>query len=174
MAHQIKTLGALLLALSLATPALADVQVSLDPAAAVVEIGQTVDVDIVATFSDPVMAWGLDATLSDPSLGTWAGLTIDPLWDPSDSLDGDGLAGLVFPTGVSGEVLLATLTFEAGMTEGVTDVTLSYGPEEDEGFLLVSGVLDDVVTYVPGTIEVVPEPATLMLLLSGIALVRRR
>jgi hypothetical protein len=51
---------------------------------------------------------------------------------------------------------------------------LSYGPEEDESFLSESGVLDDVVTYVPGTIEVVPGPATLLLMLGGIVLARHR
>ena len=162
------------LSLLIAAPAMANVEVSFDLPDSVVEVGQTVDIDIVATFSAPVVGWGLDVTLSDPGLGDWTDLTIGPLWDSSGSIDGDGLAGLVFPTGYTGEVLLATLTYEAGWTLGTTDITLSYGPEEDEGFLLESGPLDPVVTFNPGTIEVTPEPATLPLLVAALAFGLRR
>ncbi len=177
MARSIKTLGAALLALSLTTPTLADVQVTLDPVAPVVEVGQTVDVDIVATFSDPIVAWGLDVTLDDPGLGAWTDLTIGPAWDPAfGSLDGDGLSGMVFDTGLAGAVLLATLTFEAGMTPGTTDLAFSIGPEEDEGFLLESLVLDENVQFTPATLTVIPEPATLALLgfCATATLLRRR
>ena len=176
MARSIKTLGAVLLALSLTTPAFADVQVTLDPVDAVVNVGQTVDVDIVATFSEPIVAWGLDVTLGDLGLGTWSNLTIGPAWDTTGSLDSDGLSGMVFDTGLTGEVLLATLTFEAGMTPGTTDLTLSYGLEEDEGFLLETLVLDGNVQFAPATLTVIPEPTTLALLgfCATATLLRRR
>ena len=47
---------------------------------------------------------------------------------------------LRFNTGIAGEVLLATLTFQ-GLAEGQTLLTPGCGPEEDEGLMLESTVM---------------------------------
>ncbi|MGD8451075.1 MAG: hypothetical protein PVJ57_04600 [Phycisphaerae bacterium] len=154
-------------------PASADVIVRLEPAHPVVVVGESVSVDIMATFDEPVTAWGLDLTNAEPTYAAWTATSIGDDWDkPLETLDGDGLAGLRFPSGISGDVLLATLTFE-GLTEGETLLTLSSGPEEDEGILLASGSMADV-QFTSATLTVVPEPATASLLLSALFLLPRR
>lgn len=152
----------------------ADVIVWFDPASATVEVGATVDVDIMADFEEPVVGWGIDLAIGEPSYADWIGTTIGTEWDATTTLDGDGLAGLRFPDGISGEVLLATVTFE-GVAEGVTSLSLSSGPEEDEGFLLDTGVVAENVQFSPGSLTVVPEPGTIALLgLTSLAIHLRR
>ena len=163
----------LLAVVATATAASGSVVVSFDPASDTVNVGEFVDVDVVATFDMSIVGWGLDLTVEEPAYAGLADFEIGPAWDPaSQTLDGDLLAGLVFPPGLTGEVLLATLTFQ-GLSLGTTDLTLSYG-DEDEGFQLEVGGLDTDVTFNGGSIEVVPEPATLALLLAGGTLVLRR
>lgn len=151
----------------------ADITVYFDPADSVVELGETVAVDIRADFGDPVVAWGLDLTLEQPEYAAWIDTVIGSAWDVTETLDEDGLAGLRFATGVSGDVLLATVTFE-GLAVGETLLTLSSGPEEDEGFLLESGFLAENVQFSPGSLTVVPEPAGLALLGIGMLAIRLR
>lgn len=155
-----------------ATSASAAPVVRLEPVTPSVNVGESVTVAILATFDEPVMAWGLDLAIGAPAYAAWTGTVIGANWDaPPATLDGDGLAGLRFPTGLAGEVLLATLTFE-GLLAGETLLALSSGPEEDEGFLLASGGLATNVQYLPATLTVVPEPAAVALL--GLAAVMRR
>ena len=163
----------MLAALATATAASGSVVVSFDPAADTVNVGEFVDVDVVATFDSSIVGWGLDLTIEEPAYAGLTDVEIGPAWDPAtQTLDGDLLAGLVFPPGLTGEVLLATLTFE-GLSLGTTDLTLSYG-DEDEGFQLEVGGLDTDVTFNGGSIEVVPEPATMALLLAAAAFGLRR
>jgi len=154
---------AAMVALTSAPFAAANVTVWFDPASPTVAVGDTVAVDIMAHFDELVTGWGLDMTIATPSYADWIGTTIGSEWDAADSLDEDDLAGLRFPNGISGDVLLATLTIE-GLAEGETSLTLSSGPEEDEGFLLEAGGLATDVSFTPATLTVVPEPATSVLL----------
>jgi hypothetical protein len=171
--HKTLTSIAVLTALVLVPAATADMLVWLNPATPEVEVGQPVTVDLMASFDEPVMGWGLDLTIDEPTYASWSGTTLGGAWDPTTTIDGDGLAGLRFPDGISGETLLATLTFE-GLAEGVTALTLGSGPEEDEGILLASGELATNVQFTGATLTVVPEPAAVLLLAGLIVLPRRR
>ena len=165
---------AVLAVVASAPAAWADITVYFDPSEPVVGIGETVEVDIRADFTDSVVSWGIDLTIDDPEYADWIDTVIGPDWnDPGDTLDEDGLAGLRFPTGIDGDVLLATVTFQ-GLTEGETWLTLDCGPEEDEGFLLEEGFLDEDVQFFSGRLTVVPEPAGLALLGIGLLAVRLR
>lgn len=87
-----------------------------------------------------------------------------PEWVPAFAPDGDGLAGIAFPTGVSGnDILLATITF-SGDAVGETDLFLSTTPQDlTEGFGLdPTGFAE--VSFAPGHVEVIPEPASVSLL----------
>ena len=159
-----------------AVPASANITVYMNPVDAVVNVGETTTVDIMATCDDPIMGWGIDMTIVNPGLLAWTNTALGASWDmPGGSLDGDGLNAIRFGSGVDGEVLLATLTFE-GLAEGATSLTLSSGPEEDEGFLLEYGGIETNVTFVPAMLTVVPEPTTIAMLslISLVALRRRR
>ena len=168
--------GALALMMLAAVPASADIMVYMEPADAIVNVGETTTIDIKANFSDSITGWGLDLAISEPVYTSWIDTILGASWDaPGGSLDGDWLVGLRFPSGLSGDgIVLATLTFE-GLAEGVTSLTLSSGPEEDEGFGLEFGGFDTNVTFTPATLTVVPEPAALVLLtLGAVTVIRRR
>jgi len=161
------------LAVLVSTPVMsAEVTVWFAPASSTVVVGESVAIDIMANFEESAVAWGIDLALDEPAYADWIDTTIGLEWDATDTLDGDGLAGLRFPPGISGDVLLATLTFE-GLVEGTTSLLLSSGPEEDEGFLLESGFLATDVQFTPGSLTVIPEPASVALFaLTGLMLRR--
>ncbi|MBN2448239.1 MAG: PEP-CTERM sorting domain-containing protein [Phycisphaerae bacterium] len=137
--------------------------------------GQTVLVDILADIpvADATLVWGLDLNVVDPAIATWELVGIGPAWiDAGGTIDGDGLAGLAFPLGVYGDdILLATVEF-TGVSEGITGIGLG-ADGEDEGFGLDPDGFANVI-FGTGTVEVLPEPTTLLLLSLGLALVRRR
>jgi hypothetical protein len=156
------------------SPALGEVTVGFDQTAYYVAQGEVFDVDIVATFTEDISAWGLDLNIDDATIAWLDSFVVaDPPFNPVvSSLDGVLLGGIEFGAVSPGTYTLATLTFEAGMMDGSTGISLSYN-DEDEGFLMTDDGLDSVV-YEGATIYV-PEPASLALLtLGGIALIRRR
>lgn len=170
-----------------ASPAKATVVVSLSPANQSVDISDgTATVDIIAVIpqSDAIVSWGLDINLLGTSVSVSGSAVNEPTWTAATGVDGDGLAGLVpAPPGTAiwsdpVAILLATVTFSLDSL-GVTDLTLSDDNPADlsEGFALDPppiGAFADV-TYVPGSITVIPEPASLaLLLLGGVACVSRR
>ena len=166
---------AALAALTSVSVASADVMVWFDSASPTVNVGETVAVDIMASFETPVVGWGIDMAIGEPTYADWVGTAIGLDWNASDTLDHDGLAGLRFDTGLTGDVLLATVTFE-GLAAGQTLLTLSGGDDEDEGFLLEAGGLATNVQFSPATLTVIPEPGGLALLAFGTVatLLRRR
>ncbi|MGD8450503.1 MAG: PEP-CTERM sorting domain-containing protein [Phycisphaerae bacterium] len=165
---------ATLAVLACVSPASADIIVWLDPASSTVDVGGSVSVGLMAHFDEPVVAWGMDLVLDEPAFAAWTDTVIGDDWNPTATLDGDGLSGMRFPAGITGDVRLATVTFE-GLVEGTTTLTLSSGPQEDEGFLLEAGSLETNVSFTPASLTVVPEPSALVALsASGLLLLRRR
>ncbi len=175
MVCRTKIACAVLLAGLVATgPALGAVTVGFDQDTYYAAQGEVFDVDIVATFTDGITAWGLDLNIDDATIAWLDSFEVlDPPFTPVlSSLDGVPLGGIIFGCVDPGTYTLATLTFEAGTTDDETPISLSYN-DEDEGFLLCDDGLDGVTFE--DAIIIVPEPASLALLaLGGIALIRRR
>ena len=176
MSCRVALLAGLLAFAGMNTGALGNVTVRLVPSDLCVGLGEVLSIDIVADLPDPVVAWGLDLTIEDEAVLSPTGdPVIGPAWIAAYAPDADGLAGLAYPSSVSGnDILLATVTFSADAL-GETDLLLSddnppphESPPNDltEGFGLdPTGFAD--VTYEPGRVRVIPEPTTFSLLAFG-------
>jgi hypothetical protein len=168
---------------ALALPVQAEISVSFSPQDSLVLLsaGQTT-VDIVADIppEDAIVGWGIDLDLSGLSASLNSVAINDAQFDAVFAPDGDGLAALVAPADspLSGQVILATLTFDLN-EEGIT--TLSLSDDNANGDLSEGFALDPppvgafaAVSYVDGSIEVIPEPGTLLLLGAGAGMLLRR
>ena len=164
--------------LALAAPAaagLVDVTVRFDPPAQIVQVGDFFTVNLVADFTLPVVGWGLDVSAVTRGVVSPSGPpTLGPSWIPAYCPDGDGLSALAFPQSIVGtDVLLATLTYHADAL-GTADLLASMTPGDGtEGFALdPTGFA--LVEFQPAQVTVVPEPAGVLILASGIVLIWRR
>jgi len=178
------TFGTAVLAVLWASGAGAAITVALDPADPTIDaVGQTATVDILANIpeSEPVVGWGMDLQIENGTLGWWLLQVIGPEFVAVFAPDGDELAALVPPpNSVWGSpVLLATVEI-TGTAVGTTDLLPGDSHPDDlaEGFVLdpAAGGGYAEITYVPGTLTVLPEPssALLLFLAAGLTLRRRR
>ena len=135
----------------------------------------TATVDILADIpqEDAIIGFGVDLAIDNPIV-TPIGVTIGSSFDAVTAPDGDELAGMVMPpTPIYGDgIVLATvdLSLDAlgtvNLTPGATDGDLFEGLMTPDGFVAE-------IDWIPGCIEIVPEPASMLLLALG-ALLRRR
>ena len=125
-----KRLAALAAALLLAPSAWGGIVVQFDVPDVTVDRGDVFTLDIVAEIDQPVLGWGLDLTIDDVTIVSTVGLpAIAPPWHAVPfTADGDGLAALSFPTGISGTQTLATVTFSADNLGGTF---LHLGADDD-------------------------------------------
>jgi len=156
----------------------------------VIGLGDTVTVSLygndipVGTDGNGLFGFGFSILFDDAVLST-AGPTAGPLWvgvgfsefrnDPGDA---GALANRFFaPSGPSGnDILLASLDF-TGDAIGLSNLTVGYYTGPGDNILFDSTVLDSSLSFFQsGSINVVPEPQTGLLLGMGLAFlaVRRR
>ncbi|MBI5333609.1 MAG: PEP-CTERM sorting domain-containing protein [Burkholderiales bacterium] len=142
------------------------------PSTQTVALGDTLSVDVQATgFADAVVGGGFDFSW-DASVLSLQAVAFGPEWDPLASNTGllDATAGTVtglyfntFTGSPSGSFLTATLTFKA-VGLGTSAITLAANPLFPFANLAAEEVPFGVVG---GTVQAVPEPATVSLLLAG-------
>ncbi len=174
-----RILGVVLAAV-LAAPASATIIVEFSPSAQDVDIALgTTTVDIVADIpeSDAIVGWGLDLATVGTSAALASVAVNEVLFDAVFAPDGDDLAALVPSDSLFGDdIVLATLSFNL-IEEGLTSLSLSYTLSDlTEGFPLDPALPGDfaAATFVDGSINVIPEPATLLLVALGAIAARRR
>lgn len=159
------------------------VTITVNPSDALLNVGETFTVDLVADFgTDSVLGWGLDLAFDSSTVSLLGSPSIGASWMATSTPDGDGLAGFAFPVPITGSnVLLATLSFEA-LSVGTSDLIASYTTTDlTEGFPLLFPGSFASVQFINTTVTVVsaavPEPSTFLLLtlaLLGIGLSRRK
>jgi hypothetical protein len=148
----------------------------LQPVTQTVNWGDTFAVEIRANLSLPVVGWGLDVDFNNSGLLSIAAApTIGPNWFGANSPDGDGLAGLAFPSAISGnDVLLAILHLRA-IDIGQTDILLSVTEGDlTEGFALQQFGQFDTVQFLSGEVIVVPAGSGVITVVFGVFALRRR
>jgi hypothetical protein len=163
----------LLLGASLLTapaPAGALVMVGFAPEASLVTPGTSFAVEIRADLGEPVLGFGLDLAFDPAILALESPPEIAAPWLPLFAADGDALAGAAFDAGLVGDdVLLAVLHLRA-LAPGTSALALSVTPGDlTEGFALDPEGFAADPFFAPGSVQVVPEPGTGLLVAAGLA-----
>ncbi len=150
------------------------VLVRVEPQFVTVQPGELFTVDLVADVgANQVIGWGLDLPYDASVVGATGSPAIGPLWLAAFAPDGDGLSAFAPLGSLSGnDLLLARVTFRA-LTAGQTQLSPGYTPADlNEGFPLdPSGYAQ--VAFRAGTVDVLPEPSTSLLLASAAILAVR-
>lgn len=192
---RLRPLAAALVLSATATTANANVIDFADPAVTA-GVGSTVTLSVTMDFVQTTVGGSFDV-FYDADLLSFVSFEfatsfldlIDPAFTvlPDDCLSGgpaiDGcsagdaeLNGIAFGNfdGITGELLIGTLTFEA-LEAGIGIVTMANNDAPWEGFISVDSS-EMLVLYGPGTVHIVPLPAGIWLMLSalGVAGVLRR
>jgi hypothetical protein len=183
---RIATLMIAAVALSGGSAMAATIGITLVPDAPEYNVGDTVTVDVLATTEETLVGYGFDFLLSDDIVLEYDEFGAGAPFTDVPSLDGDGVAGLSFVGGASGEGLLigvatfaATGSGEVVVNIGVTEGDLSEGfGTNGEGAFLDYDFDPTTITVLsasgPGGGPVIPEPATIAMLAGGLLLLRRR
>lgn len=192
-ARRCAVVAAVVLALTVASTtrvAAESIDVRLVTAADTYVVGESIAVDIVATTSSVLVAYGFDLS-SGPELSYQEFGTGPDFVGVAGTPDGDGIVGLSFSGGVDGvDILLGVAIFDA-VAPGEVLIELSTTPGDlTEGFAQFGSGFFDLVTealQLTITAEVVPpssggggqpppipEPATTVLLVSGLLATMRR
>jgi hypothetical protein len=161
--------SAILATLFSASAACALSTVRLTAPTSVVPLGGEVSVDLVADLGAPALGFGFDIHLDAPHLVLLEPPTVGAAWLPVPGSDGDGLAGIAYPTAVTGSsVILATLHFTATSLGSVTLEPGTTPGDLSEGIALDPSGFDSLQLE-PLTLEVViPEPSRMLLVLLGV------
>jgi len=176
--------AAALLAAGLAQAQVAGPSITLSPSAAMVNVGSNFTVNINITGVTDLYGWEVDLGFSPAARVSLTNQAIGPLFTGALLVPGTLNAGagtltnmaatLIGPTGVNGPGTIGALTFNA---LSVGQVNFSFAR-----VLLLNSNLDQIfisnANWNPGQVTIVPEPATALLTVLGIALtaaaVRRR
>jgi hypothetical protein len=157
-----------------------------EPVHSQTQVSQTVTVKIYGDFSQPVVSFGFHLDY-DSTLLTLTGLTPASSFHALNPTHAHGVAGLAYPDGLSGDrVLLATARFRANAV-GTSDIGLVVTPNDPtEGFEVV-GSCETQNTLTPASVTIVqrepppprppppiPEPTSLLCVLAGMGMLRRR
>jgi hypothetical protein len=136
--------------------------------------GGTTTVDIVADIPEDlaIIGFGVDLMIDNPIV-TPVDVTIPAPFDTVFVPDGDGLAGIIEPPDPIWGTGVVLATVEVSLdAEGIAWLTPGYTVDDlFEGFQTPDGPVTEI-EWVPGCI-IIPEPATLALLMLG-TLLRRR
>src|SRR5262249_18865745 len=180
--------GFVLVVLALARPALATPVVAIAPSSKTVTQGDSFTLDVSIAGAVDLYGFQFDVefnplvlTATDVTEGPFLATGGSTLFFPGDftttpgliSFNGGSLTGLV--PGVSGGGVLAHLSFTATQA-GSSAITLSNGLFVDSALVEIAAALvgGDVTINRSTQSPTVPEPATLMLVASGIAAAVRR
>lgn len=147
-----------------------------------IAVGESFDVEVWANESNEVgeglLAFGFDV-FSFGDLFSYDGYVIESGFDNvSNPIDSSNVSGMVFPAIDDADVLLATISFSAGLVDGVGTLSIS-GIQDGLLGLYYEFSTFDISDSLAITINVnpVPEPSTAILLgagcIAGLAFFRR-
>ncbi len=172
----------ILVAVTLVTGAASAAMVEVSPATGQAAVNDEVTIDIVVSGLENTDLAGFDFGLSyDSSVLTFVDYMLtdelgdiesDEAWDLSPVEQEDGTVDLALVSlledlsSQSSNFSAATIVFNAA-AEGVSDLVLSFVDLSDADGLAITAEVSD------GSVTVVPEPASLLLSLTGLVLLRR-